>query len=129
VEYTQRPLAQPEESASEELVATGDALYGENCAMCHDVGGMARSSFPDLRRTPLLHSQEGFDNVVLDGALADRGMTSFAANLDSDQTAAIRHYIISEAHIAMNTPSPFGPPPDEVAPEDLEEVEEAAQQN
>jgi len=129
VEYTQRPLAPPEETAGAELVAAGDTLYGENCAMCHDVGGMARSSFPDLRRTPLLHSQEGFDNVVLGGALAERGMTSFASVLSAEDTEAIRHYIISEAHIAMATPSPFGPPPDDVAPEDVEEFEEATQEN
>ncbi len=129
VEYTQRPLAPPEETAGAELVAAGDALYGENCAMCHDVGGMARSSFPDLRRTPLLHSQEGFDNVVLGGALAERGMTSFASVLSAEDTEAIRHYIISEAHIAMATPSPFGPPPDDVAPEDVEEFEEETQDN
>jgi len=122
VEFTQRQFAPPEETADAELIAQGDALYGENCAMCHDVGGLARSSFPDLRRTPLLHSAEGFNNVVLDGALSERGMTSFAANLSEDDTSAIRHYLIAQAHIAMNSPSPFGPPPEDVAPEDLEEV-------
>jgi len=36
--------------------------------------------------------------------------------------------VISQAHIAMNAPSPFGPPPD-VAPEDVDEVEEATRNN
>lgn len=121
VEFTQRPFAPPEETASEALIARGETTYSENCAMCHDVGGTARSSFPDLRRSPMLHSPDGFDNIVLGGALADRGMTSFAATLTAEDTDAIRHYVISQAHIAMNTPSPFGPPPD-VAPEDLEEA-------
>jgi PQQ-dependent dehydrogenase (methanol/ethanol family) len=125
VEFTQRPFAPPEESATPELVAAGSEVYGENCAMCHDVGGLARSSFPDLRRSPMLHSAEGFNSVVLQGTLADRGMTSFAAMLTEDDTHAIRHFLIAEAHIAMNAPSPFGPPPD-VAPED---VEEATQEN
>ena len=124
VEFTQRPFAPPEETATDEVLARGDALYGENCAMCHDVGGLARSSFPDLRRSPMLHSADGFNNVVLQGALAERGMTSFAAVLNETDTDAIRHYIISQAHLAMNTPSPFGPAPD-VAPEDVEEVEES----
>jgi len=128
-EYTQRPLAPPEETASEEMVALGGEIYSENCAMCHDVGGMARSSFPDLRRSPLLHTAEGFNNVVLEGILADRGMTSFSAILNEEDTEAIRHYIISEAYVAMNTPSPFGPPPEDVAPEDVEEFEEGAQDN
>jgi len=122
-EFTQRPFAPPEETAGEELIARGGDIYSENCAMCHDVGGMARSSFPDLRRSPMLHSAEGFDNVVLGGALADRGMTSFAAMLTAEDTEAIRHYVISQTHIAMNQQSPFGPPPD-VAPEDIDEVEE-----
>jgi quinohemoprotein ethanol dehydrogenase len=127
-EFTQRPLSPPVETASEVLVARGGEIYGENCSMCHDVGGMARSSFPDLRRTPLLHSADGFNNVVLQGALAERGMTSFAASLNEDDTDAIRHYIIAQAHIALNTPNPFGPAPD-VAPEDVDEVEESNEAN
>jgi quinohemoprotein ethanol dehydrogenase len=129
VEFTQRPFAPPEETAAEALIARGGEIYNENCALCHDVGGMARSSFPDLRRSPMLHSADGFDNIVLAGALADRGMTSFAATLNGEDTDAIRQYIISEAHIAMNTPSPFGPAAEDVAPEDVDEVEEATQEN
>jgi len=127
-EFTQRPFSPPEETATADVIARGAEIYGENCAMCHDVGGMARSSFPDLRRSPMLHSKEGFNNIVLAGALAERGMTSFAAVLDEEATNAIRHYVISQAHIAMNAPSPFGPPPD-VAPEDVDEVEEATRNN
>jgi len=129
VEFTQRPFAPPAETANAEVLATGEHLYGENCAMCHDTGGLARSAFPDLRRSPQLHSAEGFNSVVLGGALASRGMTSFASILDEEGADAIRHFVISQAHIAMNEPSPFGPTANEVAPEDLEEVEEATGQN
>ncbi|MDT8398798.1 MAG: PQQ-dependent dehydrogenase, methanol/ethanol family [Pseudomonadales bacterium] len=103
-EFSQRPIAPPEQTAAPEVVTAGAEIYGSACAMCHGAGGNNRGMFPDLRRTPLLHSAEGFRAVVLEGVLADRGMTSFATKLDQSDVEAVRAYMISQAHAALNAP-------------------------
>lgn len=97
-EYSGRPLAPPPNTASPELVARGDAVYSRNCNLCHGLDGLSRGTFPDLTRTPLLHTQEGFASVVLGGILSDRGMASFAGDLDESDVDAIRAYLIAEAN-------------------------------
>jgi len=71
--------------------------------MCHGHGiARARSSFPDLRRTPALHSQELFDNIVLGGQLSANGMASFREYIGEEETTAIRAYIVSLAQEALS---------------------------
>lgn len=112
-EFTQRPFAPPEDTASDELVAAGQEVYSAQCGMCHGDGGQNRGMFPDLRRSPLLHSAEGFDAVVLEGVLSDRGMVNFFdRGVTAEDTEAMRAYLTRQAHMAMNQPA-FGPPPEE----------------
>ena len=81
--------------------------YGKYCAACHGDQGQTRgANFPDLTRTPLLHSQEGFDQVVLKGVRAQRGMASFAEALKPEDTKAIRAYIIARANDIKKHPMP-----------------------
>jgi alcohol dehydrogenase (cytochrome c)/quinohemoprotein ethanol dehydrogenase len=114
-EFVPRPLAPPPVTASAEVVAAGSEHYSQYCATCHGQNGQTRgATFPDLTRTPMLHSQEGFDNVVLKGVLAERGMASFAAALTPADTQAIRAFIIARANELKNAPpvpGPGGPPP------------------
>ncbi len=65
--------------------------------------------FPDLRRSPLLVSQEAFDQVVLGGIRKDRGMASFEGKLTPADTALIRAYMVDRAIAARDAP-PFAPP-------------------
>src|SRR5688572_22077184 len=66
--YTPPPLNPPASAASAQVIARGGELYTQNCSVCHGANGFqARSSFPNLTVTPLLHTQEGFDSVVLPG--------------------------------------------------------------
>jgi quinohemoprotein ethanol dehydrogenase len=119
--YTPPPLNPPPSTASAEVIAHGGDLYSQHCSICHGVNGMqARTSFPNLTVTPLLWSQEGFDQVVLQGGRADKGMGSFAKELKPEDAAAIRAYLISRANaIKAAGPAaaanPFGPPPGGVA--------------
>jgi len=99
--FTQRPIAPPAQFASADVIARGGAVFEENCAMCHGTGGRARSSFPDLRRTPALHDQVLFDAIVLDGVLSTNGMASFRQYLEEGETEALRAYIISLAAEAL----------------------------
>jgi mono/diheme cytochrome c family protein len=99
--FTQRPITPPEQFAATEVIASGGAVFEEHCAMCHGTGGRARSSFPDLRRTPSLHDQTLFDTIVLGGVLSANGMASFSAYLEDGETEALRAYIISLAEEAL----------------------------
>ncbi len=99
--YTPRPLAPPPAEAPEEIVQAGLEHYGDLCASCHgaETDGRTRgATFPDLRRTPLLYTQDGFDAVVLDGARADAGMVGFSAQLTPEDTQALRAYLIAKAN-------------------------------
>ena len=52
---------------------------------------------PDLRGSAYLHDQTAFDSVVLDGALRANGMAAFGEQLDGEESAAIRAYLIQQA--------------------------------
>jgi mono/diheme cytochrome c family protein len=104
-EYTEAPFNAPEQTATPEQVAEGAVIYGNACAICHGDGGASRGMFPDLRRSALLHSKEGFDQVVLGGIRAERGMASFAGQLSADDTALIMAYLIDRTAAAQNAPA------------------------
>ena len=108
--FTERPLAPPPATAPASLVALGRARYSRYCAACHGENGQTRGAyFPDLTRTPLLYTQQGFDQVVLRGVLSQRGMVSFASALTPADTAAIRAFIIARANAMKSAPQPgFG---------------------
>jgi len=110
--YTPRALLPPPATAAAALVKQGEQLYARNCAACHGDRGQVRgSNFPDLTRTPLLWSQEGFDTIVLKGALKDKGMASFAEVLKPADTLLIRDFIIDRANQLKNNPQAAGAPP------------------
>jgi len=91
------------------VTSLGDASHGfvayhQNCQVCH--GPNATGQFlADLRNSPMLLTAESFRSVVIDGALKDRGMASFARFLTPQEAEDIRAYIISEA-----IGKPAGPP-------------------
>ena len=96
--YTIPPLNPPAQTASAEAIAHGGEVYGKYCQACHGQAGQARAGlFPNLLRTPLLHTQEGFDQVVLGGARAEKGMVSFSNVMQPADAAAVRAYVIDLA--------------------------------
>lgn len=144
VSYTPPELNPPPSTATPELVAQGGAVYAEHCSVCHGNNGVQqRSSFPNLTLSPMLYSQEGFDQIVLQGAREQRGMANYSDRLTADDTVAIREYIIARANEVKNSPpaSPFGAPPaarpapapapatPAPAPEQADDVHEEAAQN
>ncbi len=97
--YTPLPLNPPPATASAAVVQAGGVQYSRYCAACHGENGQTRgATFPDLTRTPLLYSQEGFDQVVLQGVRSERGMVSFAKVLTPTDTLALRAFIIARAN-------------------------------
>ncbi|MES2626208.1 MAG: PQQ-dependent dehydrogenase, methanol/ethanol family [Pseudomonadota bacterium] len=108
-EFTQAPFAPPAQTATEADVAQGGIIYGGACSICHGDGGASRGMFPDLRRSPLLQNQDAFDQVVLMGLRADRGMKSFEGQLTAADTALIRAYMIDRATNARDAEAANAP--------------------
>ena len=92
-------------------VAHGKELYTQNCSLCHE-GGRGMGGFPDLRYSALLQSDVAFKTVVLDGALTENGMLSFAKTLKAPDAEAIRAYLTTQANEVRDRPAapPFGGP-------------------
>jgi quinohemoprotein ethanol dehydrogenase len=100
--YVELPFNAPELSASADTLTQGEDVYFRNCAVCHGVNGEVRGGlFPDLRRTPFTTTADSFRSVVLEGALQQNGMRSFAGELSADEVEAARAYIVSLAQKAV----------------------------
>jgi quinohemoprotein ethanol dehydrogenase len=109
--FTPLPLDPPPSTASADLIDAGSKKYTEYCAACHGDRGQTRgANFPDLTRTPMLHTQEGFDTIVLKGVLSVKGMASFATVLTPEDTHAIREFLIKRANDVKNAAPPPGAP-------------------
>jgi quinohemoprotein ethanol dehydrogenase len=90
-------------TGTNEQVIDGEGAYGRFCSGCHGAGGAADKSIPDLRYSPTLRRLESWNQIVLDGARADKGMVSFKKVLAEGQSEAIYHYIVSQANKAKAT--------------------------
>ncbi|MDP3855485.1 PQQ-dependent dehydrogenase, methanol/ethanol family [Phenylobacterium sp.] len=94
-------------------VKRGFALFHQNCQVCH--GPNATGTFlPDLKRSQMLLSAESWKSVVIDGALASRGMASFSRFTDAKGAEDLRAYVLTEARGAATpaaAPAKGGPPP------------------
>ncbi len=85
----------PPLTASADVVARGEGLFGANCAICH--GNAARGGVKDLRHmSPATHA--AFADIVLRGSRAANGMASFGDVLSADEAEAIHHYLIARAN-------------------------------
>jgi PQQ-dependent dehydrogenase (methanol/ethanol family) len=109
--YTPPALNPPPSTATAAVITHGGELYTQYCSICHGANGMqGRSSFPNLTVTPLLWTQPGFDQVVLMGGRADKGMGSFAKDLKPEDAVAVREYLISRANaLKAGGPGAAGP--------------------
>ena len=89
------PLA----TASNETVASGEQLYGQNCSACHGQNSVpaAGATAPDLRYSALLANKAAYNGAVRDGDRAQRGMPAFG-RLTEQQTDDILAYIIKRAN-------------------------------
>ncbi len=107
--FTQRPIAPPPQFADADTIQHGAEVFEQQCQTCHGRNGAARSTFPDLRRSPALQSQQLLDAIVLQGTLSGQGMASFSQYLKDGDTVALRAYLISAAEAALAQPTGAGP--------------------
>ena len=95
-------------------LAKGQALYTQNCTICHE-GGRGIGGIPDLRTTPMMQNDALFKAIVIDGALTDNGMLSFRKVLSPEDAEAIRAHVVTLANDLKANPQRgfggFGPPP------------------
>ena len=85
----------PPVTASEAQIARGATLFAETCQVCH--GQQAIGGVKDLRKmTRETHGK--FNDIVLKGIYADKGMASFADLLKPEDVEAIHGYLIARAN-------------------------------
>jgi len=92
-------LSPPLFTGTNEQVIDGQGSYSRLCAGCHGAAAVADKSIPDLRYSTLLRSLPEWNNVVLEGTRAGKGMASFRAMMGSrEESENIFHYVISQAN-------------------------------
>ncbi len=107
-ERAERPLQPPsDKSMDAQTVAQGKALFHLYCGTCHGDSAVSGGVLPDLRYSAALSNADLWKSIVLQGSLKERGMASFAAELDPGQTELIRSYVIRRANESIaEAPSP-----------------------
>lgn len=75
-------------------IALGNELFKRHCARCHL--NIAPGAIPDLRRMSR-ETQERFEEIVLQGTLATKGMGSFQGVLSPSDAQNIRSAIVDSA--------------------------------
>ena len=80
---------------TEAQVTRGRELYGQTCVRCH--GENAVGGLKDLRWMDA-EAHAKFDEIVLGGIYADKGMASFADVLGAEDSEAIHQYLIARAN-------------------------------
>ena len=94
-----RGIARPELTAipvdaSEEEIASGAAIYGERCYMCHGFGAVSGGQVADLRYATA-ETYETIDAIVRGGAYQQLGMPRFDF-LTQQDTAALRAFLLAQ---------------------------------
>jgi quinohemoprotein ethanol dehydrogenase len=79
-------------NASAEQIDRGMEKYSEVCAFCHGIAVYGGSALPDLRKmSPQTHRM--FNEIVLEGVLTDRGMSSFADRFNQQDVDDVYAFI------------------------------------
>ncbi|GGJ51228.1 PQQ-dependent dehydrogenase, methanol/ethanol family [Sphingopyxis bauzanensis] len=88
----------PPMTASATQVMAGKAQFGRYCMVCHGDSAIGNGFTPDLRVSGTLANAMAWKGVVIEGALKDRGMVSFAKVLTPQDAEAIRAYVIERSN-------------------------------
>jgi quinohemoprotein ethanol dehydrogenase len=88
------PRPAVERFGSAKDIEAGNALMKRNCARCHANEGPG--AIPDLRRMSAQTHQQ-FEDIVLKGVRADKGMGSFAGLITPAEAQQIRAAVVESA--------------------------------
>jgi len=97
LEPRQLVINPPADTADAATVATGGALFGRFCSVCHGENAVGGGVVPDLRASSFL-GNDFFYEIVLNGAMKDNGMAPFKSILDHQKAESIRAYVIHRAN-------------------------------
>ncbi len=87
----------PPDGAPAETVQRGWDAYAQHCFRCHGLNTKSGGVLPDLRYASR-ETHARWNDIVLGGIRAGRGMPSFADVLAPADAAAIESYVIAQAH-------------------------------
>ncbi len=90
------PLPPVERRGTPEQWAAGAELYVRNCTKCHSSMDGRSSGIPDLKRMSAAGHRD-FNDVMLKGTLASKGMGSYSGLLSADEIETIHAYLIDLA--------------------------------
>lgn len=94
--HTGPPVPALPVTAAAAVLKQGAVLYEAYCLGCHGVDAIA-GSLPDLRYASApVHAQ--FEDIVLKGVRASRGMPRFDDLLKPDEVKAIQQYVLQRSH-------------------------------
>jgi len=99
------PAEPPPQTANAATIQKGFDLYHRNCLVCHGFFAQSEGEVPDLRLAPR-EIWNQYDDIALKGALSAGGMASFSDLLSKDDVAAIRAYVLDQAHLAWTQAQP-----------------------
>jgi alcohol dehydrogenase (cytochrome c)/quinohemoprotein ethanol dehydrogenase len=94
------PPPPPDDFGSDQQVAAGAAHYTRICSVCHGVDAISGGVLPDLRHSPFAGDAAAWSSVVIEGALQERGMVSFAPIFSDADAEAIRAFVSRQANLA-----------------------------
>ena len=97
-EASRMVLDPPAFTGTQSQAMRGAMLYGRYCAVCRGDAAVAGGLNPDLRHSGAITSAEAMREIVIGGALAHRGMVSYADDMGNDDAEAIRQYLIFRAN-------------------------------
>lgn len=87
-----------EASMTEAVIKKGNLGYAKMCGACHGDQAYSSGLIPQLRFSAVTKDAETWNEVVMQGLLAENGMPNFAGKMDNETAEAIRAYVISEAN-------------------------------
>jgi quinohemoprotein ethanol dehydrogenase len=87
----------PVPAVGSDVIELGNATYHRVCASCHGMRAVGGGAIPDLRYISRETHAE-FDDIVLGGVRADRGMISFADRISAAEADAVHAFIIVRAN-------------------------------
>ena len=76
-------------------IEKGRADYDRVCASCHGEKAVSPTAIPDLRYSRTVVTAGEFNDIVIDGSRAEKGMVSFSSVLKPEDVENIRTYLVS----------------------------------